>query len=69
LGLYLTVSSRAYTILCSTTRNLTLYYTSGGTAEVPPEEREQVRASFQARLHADWPGYITKTLASAQPAA
>jgi len=69
LGLYLTVSSRAYTILCSTTRNLTLYYTSGGTAEVSPEERELVRASFEARLHAGWPGYITKTLASAQPAA
>ncbi len=69
LGLFLTVSSRAYTILCSTVRNLTLYYTSGGTAEVPPEERELVRASFEAGLHADWPGYITKTLASAQPAA
>jgi hypothetical protein len=69
LGLYLTVSSRAYTILCSTTRNLTLYYTSGGTAEVQPEERELVRASFEARLNADWPSYITQALASTQPAA
>jgi hypothetical protein len=43
LGLNLTVSSRAYTILCSTARNLTLSYTSGCTAEVPPEERELVR--------------------------
>ena len=69
LGLLVTVSGRAYTILCSPARNLTLYYTSGGTAEVPPEERELVRASFDTRLDADWPGYITHALASAQPAA
>jgi hypothetical protein len=69
LGLFIMVSSRAYTILCSTARNLTIHYTSGGIAEVPPEERELVRASFESRLHADWPGYITKALANAQPAA
>jgi hypothetical protein len=68
-GLFLTVSSRAYTILCSTTPNLTIYYTSGDTAEIPPEERELVRASLEERLDADWPGYITKALANALPAA
>jgi hypothetical protein len=68
-GLLVTVSSRAYTILCSTARTLTIHYTSGGTADIPPEEREMVRASFEARLDADWPGYITSALASAQPAA
>ena len=68
-GLFVTVSSRAYTILCSTARSLTIHYTSGGTAEIPPEERELVRASFEARLEADWPGYITRALATAQPAA
>jgi hypothetical protein len=36
---------------------------------MPPEERELVRASFEARLDADWPGYITRALADAQPAA
>jgi hypothetical protein len=68
-GLLVMVSRRAYTILCSTARNLTVHYTSGGTVEVPPGERELVRASFAARLDADWPGYITKALASAQSAA
>ena len=68
-GLFVVVSSRAYTILCSTARNLTIHYTDGSKAEVPPEERELVRASFEARLDADWPRYITKALASAQPAA
>jgi hypothetical protein len=69
LGLIVTVSSKAYTILCSTARTLTIHYTSGGAADIPPEERELVRASFEARLDADWPGYITRALASAQPAA
>jgi hypothetical protein len=69
LGLFIMVSRRAYTILCSTARNLTVHYTSGSTVEVPPGERELVRASFAARLNADWPGYITKALASTQPAA
>ena len=68
-GLFMTVSSRAHMILCSTARRLTIHYTSGGTAEVPPEERELVRASFETRLAADWPGYIARVLASAQPAA
>jgi hypothetical protein len=63
------VSPRAYTILCSTARNLTIHYASGGLAEIPPEERELVRASFENRLDADWPGYVTKALANALPAA
>jgi hypothetical protein len=67
--LFLAVSPRAYTILCSTARNLTIHYTSGGKAEVSPEEREQVRARIEAALDADWPLYITMALASAQPAA
>jgi hypothetical protein len=69
LGLIFPVSGRAYTILCSITRVITIQYTTGGSAEIPPEERELVRASFEARLDADWPGYITRALASAQPAA
>jgi hypothetical protein len=68
-GLFITVSSRAHMILCSTARRLTIHHTSGGTSEVPPEERELVRASFETRLAADWPGYITKALVGAQPAA
>jgi hypothetical protein len=68
-GLFVMVSSRAYTILCSTARHLTIYYTDGTKAEIPPEERELVRASFEARLDADWPGYVTKALENARSAA
>jgi len=28
-----------------------------------------VRASFEARLDADWPGYVAKALTNARPAA
>ncbi len=69
LGLLMTVSSRAYTILCSTAASLTIYNTAGSITEVPPEEREQVRASFEAALNADWPPYVTQALASAHTAA
>jgi hypothetical protein len=68
-GLFVMVSSRAYTILCSTAHSLTIHYTDGSKAEIPPEERELVRASFEARLDADWPKYLARALANAQPAA
>jgi hypothetical protein len=68
-GLFIMVSRKAYTILCSTARNLTIHYTSGSKAEVPPEERELVRARLEGALDADWPNYIAEALASAQPAA
>ena len=56
-------------ILCSAAHRLTIYCTDGNVAEVTPEERELIRASFEARLNADWPNYITQVLASAQLAA
>jgi len=33
------------------------------------EEVGGVRASFEARLDADWPGYVAKALTNARPAA
>jgi hypothetical protein len=69
IGMYLSVSQRAYTILCSTARTLTIYDASGGRAEVPPDDRELVRVNFEAALDADWPGYVTRVLAGVQPAA
>jgi hypothetical protein len=68
-GLFITVSRRAHVILCSAARTLTIYCTDGNVAEVAPEERELVRASFEARLNADWPSYITQALAGVKPAA
>ena len=69
LGLFVMVSSRAYTILCSTARNLTIHYTDESKAKISPEERELVRASFEARLDADWSEYLAGALANAQSAA
>ncbi len=69
IGMYLSLSQRAYAILCSTARMLTIHDASGSKAEVPPEDRELVRANFEAALNADWPGYVTQVLAGVQPAA
>jgi hypothetical protein len=69
IGMCLSLPQRAYAILCSTARTLTIYGASGGQAEIPPEERELVRADFEAALAADWPGYVTQALAGVQPAA
>jgi hypothetical protein len=68
-GLFVTVSRRAHMILCSAAHSLTIYCTDGNVAEVAPEEREQVRASFDTRLNADWRAYVTTALANVQPAA
>lgn len=69
LGLFVTVSRTAYTILCSNTASLTIYNTSGTTTEISPGERDQLRASLEAVLNADWPPYVTKALAAANHAA
>ena len=69
IGMYLALSQRAYTIVCSASRTLTIHDTSGRAAEVPPEDRELVRAKLEEALDARWPEYVTKTLADAQPAA
>jgi len=68
VGLYLELSQRAYTTLCSAAHTLTMHYTSGDIAEVPPEERELLRAKLETALNAGWPGYLTQALAKA-PAA
>ena len=68
-ALILAVSRRAYTILCSASRDLIVHYTAGGVAELATDEREKVRAALEARLDADWPAYITTVLASTLPAA
>jgi hypothetical protein len=69
VGLYLELSQQAHTILCSTAHTLTIHYTCGDIVEVPPAERELLRAKFEAVLDAGWPDYVTHALAKAQPAA
>jgi hypothetical protein len=69
IGLYLSVSQRVYAILCSAAPTLTIQDTSGGVAEVLPEDRELVRAHFEAALDADWPAYVAQAIASTQHAA
>jgi hypothetical protein len=69
IGMYLALSRQAYAILCSTSRTQTIRYTSDLAAELPPEDRELVRAKLETALDADWPRYVTKALANVQPAA
>jgi hypothetical protein len=69
IGMHLSLSQRAYAILCSTARTLTIYDASGRSAEVPSGDRELVRANFETALDADWPAYVTRVLAGALPAA
>jgi hypothetical protein len=71
IGMYLALSQRAwaYTILCSASHTLTIHHSSGLTAEVPPEDRELVRAKLEEALDARWPRYLAKALANAQPTA
>jgi hypothetical protein len=63
VGLYLELSQRAYTILCSIACTLTIHYTSGDIVEAPPEERELLRAKLETALNAGWSGYVTQALA------
>jgi hypothetical protein len=67
--MYLAVSQRAYSILCSASDALAIHHIPGITSEVQPEDRELVRAKLETVLDGDWPGYVTKALANAQPAA
>jgi hypothetical protein len=69
IGMYLALSMRAYTIMCSASHTLTIHDTSGRVAEIPPEDRELVRGKLEEALDARWPRYVTEALANAQPAA
>jgi len=67
--MYLELSRRAYAMLCSAPDTLTIRYTSGLIAELPPEDRELIRGKLETALNADWPKHVTKALANVQPAA
>src|SRR5205814_8951627 len=54
IGMYLTVSRRAYSVLCSASDTLTIHCTSGLTSEVRPEDRELVRAKLEEALDTGW---------------
>jgi hypothetical protein len=69
IGMYLALSRRAYAILCSPADTLTIRYTSGFTAELPPEDRELIRGKLETALDIDWPKQVTKALVNVQPAA
>jgi hypothetical protein len=67
-GLYVSVSETAHAIICSAARALTIHSPSGARV-VTDQERRLVKGQLAARLAADWPGYITRIMASAQSAA
>jgi hypothetical protein len=61
-ALYLTVSERAYVLLCSAA--VTVNVVSQKGVQPGNEERELVRQALTVRLSADWPGYIRDLLSS-----
>jgi hypothetical protein len=61
-AIYLTVSERAYALLCSAA--VTVNVVSRKGIQPGNEERELVRQALTVRLSADWPGYIRDLLSS-----
>jgi len=68
-ALLVTVSRAAYNVLCCAARSPTMHHALGRAPEVTTDDREKLRAAIDARLDADWPGYITKALEGALPPA
>ena len=69
IGVYLAISQRAHAVLCSPTRTLTLFHTSGRVTESGAEDRDLLRQNLEAVLNSGWPGYVVEVLANTPPAA
>ncbi|GAB1818187.1 hypothetical protein HerbRD11066_13510 [Herbidospora sp. RD11066] len=63
LGLYLTVSKRAYWYLINTAKRHEVFYTNGYSEILTDEERVAVHDDFARRLNVDWPKYIDEMVA------
>jgi hypothetical protein len=58
LGLYMTVSRRAYTHLVNTAEVFELIYTDGTREVLSDAERDDVHEALRQKLETDWPRYI-----------
>jgi hypothetical protein len=64
-GLYMTISQRAYYILCDSSVNgMTLYHQDGTSEQIEPEERDAVHDAIEQQLANDWPSYIRELVKS-----
>jgi hypothetical protein len=64
LGLYITVSRRAYTHLANAAKRATIFYDDGTSEPLTEKEREAVRAALEKTLDSDWPPYVRAMLSS-----
>lgn len=63
LGMYVTVSWRAYMHLTNATLvSHTVHYLDGTSEVLTEEERERVRAALDDKIAVDWPDYIRSML-------
>ncbi|MEU6256718.1 hypothetical protein [Streptomyces sp. NPDC047043] len=58
LGMYMTISHRAYLHLGNTARRFEVQYTDGRSELLADDERRAVHEAFTRKLEADWPAYI-----------
>jgi hypothetical protein len=64
LGLYVTVSVRAYWHLTDAAERYRIHFNDGTSETLTPEERQAVHGAFERQLDADWPPYIRTMLES-----
>jgi hypothetical protein len=64
LGLYMTVSYRAYCHLIDTAQHFTVHYLDGASEELTPEERQKIHDVFEEKLDKDWPPHVRRMLAN-----
>ncbi|OLF14725.1 hypothetical protein [Actinophytocola xanthii] len=64
LGLYLTISRRAYSHLGSAAKRHTIFYSDGSREDLGEEERDAVHDALERTLNRDWPSYVREMLTS-----
>lgn len=64
LGMYVTISHRAYLHLANTARRCQVTYADGHSEVLTDEERHAVHEAFTRKLGADWPSYIRGMVSS-----
>jgi hypothetical protein len=64
LGLFITVSDRAYSHLINTADIFEVHFRGGGSEILTSEERQVVHDHFERKLDADWPPYVQRMLSS-----
>lgn len=64
LGLYMTISRRAYCHLINTAETFVLHHPDGTSERLTDEERQVVHDAFEQTLSRDWPSFVQQMLDS-----